>query len=844
MGQKVHPSGFRVGITKKHQSQWFARFNKHKYSQTVLEDRMIRDTLNKLFPELLNPSTKGDTKRDQNARIKKIRITQIKIERNIVPYQIGIQIHAENCKLLKSAIKNLQVKREIIVKLQKTRQYLTNLKTKLDNLTTLSGDSVLARSASADYINNSFEDMTKKPESLNTNFSKIKSLRKKLLKLKATTSSSVRKQTFKTKRLASRSDANLQSLSQLLKIKLLRAKLAKLMQPKLKRKNQELDVAGLQKSTTKTFKTNKKVNLKRKSKFEAKLTKRQLKRQRIFKKRLRLRKFIRFRDRLLISKGLLLQKKGQKLTKKLALSPTPKFLKDFSLNPKVYLLPVQKIERFFTRGAAASEITKKALSGKTIKGLAAQKASFQKGSTELPVRTSLQTNIYNTRIQKKFVTLYVEQMKKKFLPHLNELFLQYTSGELGNKDSHNLGVGTASKVLSLGYLKKWDFDTFINLHSKFIKTNNRVESLKALPIEKLNKFLQNLRERFVMKLNLLRKEYIAFGSFSFNSSEILGLFQLYNFLMKLKDLVNDLKRNLKHKIKTRLAISKMNGSLINGRIDPDLRSNDNIIRPNKLRIIESTNSSLPQKVFRKKLENISNECRKMKFIEYLKDLVQKHRTDNIYLYLASISESRKKLKEIKNEVKEHLDFYLPGANSIKELIQTQNSSEDSIHNATNQVNNILLKLAKKHPFDRTFSDCKFEELERRKTMWVKNLQLMPKISIKFFSVNQKALNLKASVVSESVVDALEKRKAFRKVIKSTKESLMRNSEIKGVKIQVAGRLNGAEIARTEWVRAGRVPLQTLRANLDYSYRTANTIYGIIGVKVWIFKGFTKLVTQA
>ena len=53
MGQKIHPSGFRVGITKKHQSQWFARFHKHKYSQTILEDRMIRETLNQIFPELL-----------------------------------------------------------------------------------------------------------------------------------------------------------------------------------------------------------------------------------------------------------------------------------------------------------------------------------------------------------------------------------------------------------------------------------------------------------------------------------------------------------------------------------------------------------------------------------------------------------------------------------------------------------------------------------------------------------------------------------------------------------------------------------------------------------------------
>ena len=68
---------------------------------------------------------------------------------------------------------------------------------------------------------------------------------------------------------------------------------------------------------------------------------------------------------------------------------------------------------------------------------------------------------------------------------------------------------------------------------------------------------------------------------------------------------------------------------------------------------------------------------------------------------------------------------------------------------------------------------------------------------------------------------------------------MANSKVKGVKIQVSGRLNGAEIARSEWVRAGRVPLQTLRANIDYCYKTANTIYGIIGVKVWIYKGNVK-----
>ena len=60
--------------------------------------------------------------------------------------------------------------------------------------------------------------------------------------------------------------------------------------------------------------------------------------------------------------------------------------------------------------------------------------------------------------------------------------------------------------------------------------------------------------------------------------------------------------------------------------------------------------------------------------------------------------------------------------------------------------------------------------------------------------------------------------------------------VKGLKIQIAGRLNGAEIARTEWIREGRVPLQTLRSDIDYSYKIAKTIYGILGIKVWIFNG--------
>nr|AOM64675.1 ribosomal protein S3 [Riquetophycus sp.] len=93
----------------------------------------------------------------------------------------------------------------------------------------------------------------------------------------------------------------------------------------------------------------------------------------------------------------------------------------------------------------------------------------------------------------------------------------------------------------------------------------------------------------------------------------------------------------------------------------------------------------------------------------------------------------------------------------------------------------------------------------------------------------------ASLIAEFIAQQLEKRIAFRRAIRQGVQRAQK-TDIQGIKIQVSGRLNGAEIARSEWIREGRVPLQTLRANIDYSYKTAQTIYGILGVKVWLFKG--------
>jgi small subunit ribosomal protein S3 len=93
----------------------------------------------------------------------------------------------------------------------------------------------------------------------------------------------------------------------------------------------------------------------------------------------------------------------------------------------------------------------------------------------------------------------------------------------------------------------------------------------------------------------------------------------------------------------------------------------------------------------------------------------------------------------------------------------------------------------------------------------------------------------ATLVAEGIAQQLERRVAFRRAMKRAVQSALRLGAV-GIRVNVAGRLGGAEIARTEWYREGRVPLHTLRADIDFGYGLARTAYGVIGVKVWIFKG--------
>lgn len=111
----------------------------------------------------------------------------------------------------------------------------------------------------------------------------------------------------------------------------------------------------------------------------------------------------------------------------------------------------------------------------------------------------------------------------------------------------------------------------------------------------------------------------------------------------------------------------------------------------------------------------------------------------------------------------------------------------------------------------------------------------PNRQIRINVVEVARVDADASLVAEYIVQQLERRVSFRRVVRQAIQRAQR-AGIEGIKIQVSGRLNGAEIARTEWTREGRVPLHTLRADVDYAYQTAQTTYGVLGIKVWIFKG--------
>ncbi len=133
-----------------------------------------------------------------------------------------------------------------------------------------------------------------------------------------------------------------------------------------------------------------------------------------------------------------------------------------------------------------------------------------------------------------------------------------------------------------------------------------------------------------------------------------------------------------------------------------------------------------------------------------------------------------------------------------------------------------------------------ETLRKEIMQAMQKLRRENKMPTKFtFSVNVdelKRTEASAAVAAQQITEDIEKRQSYRRILKRHLDSLMQNREVKGAKIRLAGRLNGAEISRRDWLAKGRMPLQTLRANIDYAESTAFCSYGVIGIKVWIYKG--------
>lgn len=124
------------------------------------------------------------------------------------------------------------------------------------------------------------------------------------------------------------------------------------------------------------------------------------------------------------------------------------------------------------------------------------------------------------------------------------------------------------------------------------------------------------------------------------------------------------------------------------------------------------------------------------------------------------------------------------------------------------------------------------DLDALKVDLQKKFGITPNLSV----VEVKKPNSSAILIAKNVAFQLEKRSSFRRVVKKAIATVMRESDVKGIKVACSGRLSGAEIARTEVFKEGSVPLHTLRADVDYWVAEANTSYGVIGVKVWIYRG--------
>jgi small subunit ribosomal protein S3 len=175
----------------------------------------------------------------------------------------------------------------------------------------------------------------------------------------------------------------------------------------------------------------------------------------------------------------------------------------------------------------------------------------------------------------------------------------------------------------------------------------------------------------------------------------------------------------------------------------------------------------------------------------------------------------------------HTDFRV--REFLKRKLQDASVSRVQIERAAKKVN-ITIQTARPG----IVIGKKGEDIEKLRGETAKLLNMaVPDVRLNISEIRKPELD--AQLVAESIAQQIEKRVMFRRAMKRAVMSTMRSGAL-GIKVRMSGRLNGSEIARTEWYREGRIPLHTFRADIDYGLAEAKTTYGVIGIKVWIFKG--------
>lgn len=190
--------------------------------------------------------------------------------------------------------------------------------------------------------------------------------------------------------------------------------------------------------------------------------------------------------------------------------------------------------------------------------------------------------------------------------------------------------------------------------------------------------------------------------------------------------------------------------------------------------------------------------------------------------------NKKKYKELLEQDVKLRDFIM------KKLDKTGINSIE-IERAANSVNIIIQTARPGLVIGRGGGGAEELKQEIRKIIQ-KGKPELAKLEIRLEIEEVKQVTCQAAIVASDMANQIERRLPYRRVMKQTLDKIMQNKDIQGAKVMTKGRLNGAEIARTEWLKKGRMPLQTLRSHIDYGWATAYTTYGTIGIKVWIYKG--------